>query len=286
MTRYINPHVTQYDGSRYASANCTPASGANGANAATGGKVARTGAQVRAIVARDEEQNPGTPGWTLRDLDLAMTRLGVTFTIRSGTGWAAAVKAHDAGYYIVIQGDSDRFADSTCSGAFDGDHCIGAHPDEDGTGRWRIDDPICRVARYERPEVIRAYAQKFSTTVNWGMFLPIVPLAVPDTDTEDSMKFAPTSTSIGTATVKSGAKLRRVSDGASVSLPSGVTTRNCYSEATWGLNQGYLVTLDDEAHLLRQVDVSKFTPAKPAPKSYAVVTTVGGKRVAGNVTLP
>ena len=130
---YLNPHVTQYDGSAQANENCTTASGANGANAATGGKVARSGAQIRALVSRAEETNPNESGWSLPDLILAMKRLGVPFANRSGFGWAEVQKAHAAGLYLVLQGDSDRFGNSTCSGAFDGDHAIGVHPATSGT---------------------------------------------------------------------------------------------------------------------------------------------------------
>lgn len=288
MSRYLNPHVTQYDGSRYAASNCTPASGANGANAATKGRVAKTGGQVRALVARDEETNPGTPGWTLQDLRLAMTRIDVNFTIRSGSGWVALAKAHDDGYYIAVQGDSDRFTDSTCSGAFDGDHCIGVHPDEDSTGRWRIDDPICRVARYERPEVIRAYAQKFAPTVNWGMFLPIVPLALPDTSTGDDVPIYSVPGRV-TARIREGQPLRATPGGAEVAKVRDpkywydlVGQDSVGADPSW-----YLIDHDGKNPLVWVAAVAITERAAiAAPRTYPVVVTVGGKKVVGNVTLP
>lgn len=178
----VYPHVSQFDGSALAGENCTPASGANGAKAATGGAVAKTAAQIRALVARREETNPDTPGWSLPDLELAMGRLGVPFDNRTGHGWAALQAARAAGLYVVLQGDSDRFGDASCSGAFDGDHCIGVHPNTDGT-RWWIDDPICPTGRWEEEATLRAYATKLYPTIRFGVFVKPVPKIAPITYT-------------------------------------------------------------------------------------------------------
>lgn len=177
MTYYLNRHVTQYDGSTFANANCCPASLANGADAVTGARIQRSGGEVRALVKRTEESNPVNPGWSLRDADLAMARLGVPFTDRTGKGWLALVNARAAGLYVVVAGDSEVFGSQTCSGAFDGDHCIGVHPLTSGT-RWRIDDPICRAARWEQSSVIRQYASRFSAGIAFGTFDTHVPLTV------------------------------------------------------------------------------------------------------------
>jgi hypothetical protein len=129
----------------------------------------------------NEETNPGTPGWSLPDLDLAMKRLGVPFDVRSGRGWDAVLAAHNAGLYIVLQGDSDQFGNHTCSGAFDGDHAIGIRP---GTysGRWAIDDPICPDMRTETPAILRRYAEKLWPQVFFGAFTERVPeLKPPET---------------------------------------------------------------------------------------------------------
>ena len=176
LKRYRQRHVSQYDGSRYERANCTPTSVANGVAASTGGRKRPTGASMRALIARSEEYNPRTPGWALEDLDRACAKLGVGFEIHSGEGWAALERYRRLGHYIVLQGDSDRFGDSTCSGAFDGDHCIGVHPNTDVNGMWRIDDPICKTFRVERETVLRAYAAKLSTTIRFGVFTTKVPL--------------------------------------------------------------------------------------------------------------
>jgi hypothetical protein len=158
---------------------CTPTSGANGANASK--RAGLSGDEVLALVKPSEETSP-TPGWSLDDLQLAMDRAGVPFSVRSGKGWAGVVAAHDAGLYVAIQGDSDRFGSATCSGKFDGDHCIGGHPASQVVGGvvyWWIDDPICPAGRWERASVIRAYAEKFSANIKFGVFTTPVPKSAP-----------------------------------------------------------------------------------------------------------
>lgn len=178
--RYLNPHKTQFDGSPLAGENCTPTSGANGANAATGGKVNRSGGSIRSLVPRGQETDPGNPGWSIPDLDKAMARLGVPYENQSGRGWAAVIFALNLGKYVTMQGDSDRFSNSTCSGAFNGNHCIGVHPASRVVNlrrqRW-IDDPICKTGRWEYESVIHAYAAKISPTIHYGVFTTAVPKA-------------------------------------------------------------------------------------------------------------
>ncbi len=169
MTYYVNRHITQFDGTAKQGSNCTPATGANGLAAVSGGTNVHTGAWVRAKVKPSEETAPTTPGWSLPDLDLAMSRVPTYFAVETGNGWAKLKSYHDAGYYIAVQGDSDVFGDSTCSGAFDGLHCIGVHPAVNGP-LWRIDDPICRAARWESPAVIRGYAEKLYYSIAFGVF--------------------------------------------------------------------------------------------------------------------
>jgi len=169
MSYYLNRHISQFDGSAKQGSNCTPATGANGLAAVTGGTIVRTGAWVRGKVKPSEETNPLTPGWSLQDLDLAMSRVPTFFDIHGGEGWDKLLSAHRAGYYIALQGDSDVFGNSTCSGAFDGLHCIGIHPAENGP-LWRIDDPICKAARWESPTVIRRYAEKLHYSILFGVF--------------------------------------------------------------------------------------------------------------------
>lgn len=178
MTFYLNHHQSQYQpgtSARTHAQGCTWTSGANGADASTGGGVKRTPDQILAKVPRADETDPRTPGWSLVDLDHAMVAIGVGFEVRSGQGWAGVVAAHNAGHYIALQGDSDRFGAYTCSGKFDGDHCIGVHPGENASGHWRIDDPICKDARYEVPAFLRSYAQKLYPTVRFGVFTRPVP---------------------------------------------------------------------------------------------------------------
>lgn len=161
---------TQFDGSAKAGSNCTPASVANGAREATDGAYDHSGGDVRRLVSTAEETNPKTPGWSLGDAALAMQRAGVPFQVRAGQGWTGVRAARAAGLMVVLQGDSDQFANSTCSGAFDGDHCVVIHPENNGT-KWLLGDPICQVWRWEEESVIRSYAAKLNSAINFGVFL-------------------------------------------------------------------------------------------------------------------
>ena len=187
MTRYRNRHVSQYAAGNSTvtkRTGCTWCSGTNGLDASTGGKVQRTPDQVHALVPSSQETNPAYPGWSIADLDHAMAKLDVPFTNRSGHGWAEVNAQRASGRYLAVQGDSDRFGNNTCSGAYDGDHCIGVHPDTktdpDGTIWWWINDPICPSGRWERDTVIRAYAEKLSRSIYFGSFdVPVPQLVKP-----------------------------------------------------------------------------------------------------------
>lgn len=230
MTPYVNRHESQYQpgaSSRTRKSGCSWTSAANGADAATGGRIDPEPDAVLAKVKISEETSPRTPGWSLADVELAMKRLGVPFDERSGRGWDAVVAAHKAGLYIVLQGDSDQFGNGTCSGDFDGDHAIGVHPAEDRLGRWRIDDPICPGARYESPVVLRRYAEKFLKAVRFGVFTTPVPVIPPDTSTEEPMERFGIPQHPGIATSKVPTKLYPSSDlkGTAVDVPAGHTKR-------------------------------------------------------------
>lgn len=176
--RYLNPHRTQFDGSRYAGSNCTPTSGANGANAATGGRVNKSGGGVRALVPRYLETDPRTPGWSIPDLVRAMKKIGVPFDNRSDQGWSSVISVLNSGHYVVVQGDSDRFSNATCSGAFNGNHAVGIHPASRviklRRQRW-LNDPICKTGRWEYEYVLRNYAVKLAPKVHYGVFTTPVP---------------------------------------------------------------------------------------------------------------
>lgn len=159
-------HRTQYDGSALATENCTPTSLANNIREATGGRLDYSGAAIRAIVKRSEEQNPDTPGWSLQDAQLAAKRLGLQFVIKSGSGWQGVRDARAAGYGIVLQGDSEEFP-LGCSSKFDGDHAIYVHPENSGT-RYLKGDPICPDWQWEEGGILRKYAENFSPTVRFG----------------------------------------------------------------------------------------------------------------------
>jgi hypothetical protein len=144
--------------------------------AATGGAKRPSPDTVLAQVSKAQETNPG-PGWSLPDLDLACNKLGIDLEILSG--WDTLRDRRNEGYYIALQGDSDTF-EQGCMSTFDGDHCIGIHPDE-SDGKWRVDDPLCPTATHRSPERLREYAQKladakFGGVIRFGVFKPKVPL--------------------------------------------------------------------------------------------------------------
>jgi hypothetical protein len=159
---------------------CTWTTGATGIAVITNGRYAPTPDKLHSFVKRTEETNPGTPGWSLGDLDLALSRYGaIGFDPHYGQGWAAVVAAHGERRFIVIQGDSDQFSPRNCSGAFDGLHCVGIGAEtktENGVLFWWLHDPICPTGRWERPGVIRRYAEKLSPSVLFGTFRQKIPV--------------------------------------------------------------------------------------------------------------
>lgn len=193
MPFYVNDHNGQGDEANSPitqSSGCTWTSVANGIDAATGGDMDPTPDRVHRQVDRSEETVPSSPGWSIPDADLACSRLGVPFRNLTGGRWEGVKHEHEVGRYVIVQGDSDRFGNRTCSGKFDGDHCVGIHPDNkrghiDGDGHfvesptgdihWRINDPICGHARYERPSVLRAYMEDLDVRGRYGAFADPVP---------------------------------------------------------------------------------------------------------------
>lgn len=179
---YLNPHQSQYGHSaRLASMGCTPTSGVNGANASSGGRTALNGDQLLSHLAHSEETDPRSPGWSLEDAKKALGRVGIPLDVRSGQGWAAMQSALNTGHYVELQGDSDQFANNTCSGAFNGDHAIGVHPARrvvNGLAQHWIDDPICKVGRWEYDYIIRRYAVKLNPAIRFAVFTRAVPRAV------------------------------------------------------------------------------------------------------------
>lgn len=173
VKRYVGRFTSQFDGSQFASQNCTPASLANAVRSASKGSVDKTGAEVRALVKVSEEQNPLTPGWSLRDADLAATRLGVAFAFTKAS-WAQVRQRRAEGRMIVLQGDSDQFT-SGCSSKFDGNHAIVLHPN-DNDSAWLIGDPICTNWRWEDELTLRKYAEKFGGGSALFGYTSIVPV--------------------------------------------------------------------------------------------------------------
>lgn len=198
---YQGDHRTQFDGGALQSSNCVPASLADAAEAVTAGHIDRTGSQVRRLVAISEETNPATPGWSLEDADLAARRLGISLTVtpndRPGL-WDNVGTLRDQGRFVILQGMSSVFTEG-CSSRFDGGHCIALPPLTRSDGLWRIGDPLCRDWRWERPSVIRRYAEALSGAgkARYG-FTDTVPMVLPDTSTEDDMTIiSPVPTATG-----------------------------------------------------------------------------------------
>jgi hypothetical protein len=176
MAYYVQPHVTQFDGGSKQGEACVPAALANGVAASTGGARKPASQTVHALIPKSQETDPSTPGWSMADADHAMAKIGIPFD--RGSGWNHLEAAHGSGHYVIVQGDSDQFSNSTCSGKFNGAHCIGVHPKSQvvsGHTLWWIDDPICRTGRWERKSVIRDYAEKFNASVSFGSFTNAVP---------------------------------------------------------------------------------------------------------------
>lgn len=179
MTLYVPTHVEQGDYSFITRVyGCTWTSLANGIRATTGGFREPSPDYLHSLVPRSAETDPNTPGWSLPDARLAASKYGMALQDRSGQGISALWAALNEHHYCLVQGDSDQFGNDTCSGAFDGDHCIGVHPNRMVSGgvayRW-INDPICPKGRWARESTIRAYAQDLNAGVRFAAFLGRVP---------------------------------------------------------------------------------------------------------------
>ncbi len=164
-------------------AGCTWTSVANGVGTITAGAHQPTPDQVHDEVAHTEETSPATPGWSIPDAVLASHRLGYELVDHTDEGFAALVGELETRHYVLAQGDSDQFGNATCSGAFDGPHCIGIDGSksklEDGERWWWIDDPICPTGRWERESVLKRYTQKLRAGVRFAVFAIAVPKPVP-----------------------------------------------------------------------------------------------------------
>ena len=186
---YVGPHQSQYQAGASAitrTSGCTWTAGANGIDDSTGGHQKPTPDALHNKLPRSHETNPATPGWSLPDLHTASVLWGVAFIDRTNvgyagvTGWNGLKRALAAGRYVVAQGDSDQFSNSTCSGAFNGDHAIGISPKTRvvaaGRQHW-IDDGICKTGRWEYDAVIYRYCKKLagSGPLRWGAFVAAVP---------------------------------------------------------------------------------------------------------------
>src|SRR4249920_2506262 len=176
MTDYfVGHHNSQLASNQSAithSAGCTWTAGVNGIDSTSGGKKNPTPDDLHGRLAKSLETSPGSPGWSLPDLERATYNYansakmpGLMCVNRTNAGflgaygWAGIKKAWANGRYVVIQGDSDRFGNNTCSGKFDGDHCIGASPKHrtyQGKSQHWINDGICPDGRWEYDSIIYA----------------------------------------------------------------------------------------------------------------------------------
>lgn len=181
MTYYVQPHVTQFDGSSDQGSACVPTSLANGIAASTGGARRPAGVTIHRLIPHSQETDPHVPGWSLTDADRAMAKIGVGFD-KGDESWTAFDAALDGGHYCILQGDSDHFGNNTCSGKFNGDHCIGINPKHriyNGRSQHWIDDGICPTGRWEYDTIIYAYAKKLAdasgTPIRWCASIGKVP---------------------------------------------------------------------------------------------------------------
>jgi len=105
-------------------------------------------------------------GTDLGDLRTAWSRYGgLNLTIQSGSGWSAVAEAHQAGRAIVIQGEGD----CPGSGTFTGGHACAIGPETDGQGRWLWSDPVTTAWQWVTPGSIKAWAERLSSGVLFGV---------------------------------------------------------------------------------------------------------------------
>lgn len=277
MAFYVNDHESQYGpgrSERTRAEGCVWTTVANGCDAATGGRVDPEPDVVLSKVRRSEETNPVTPGWSLEDAQKAAARLGVSMVIKYR--WTNLVADHNDGYYIALQGDSDRFADGSCSGTFDGDHCVGIPPISKD-GRWLMDDPICPTARYEYPATLKRYAEKFDSRVKYAIFLPRVP------QTEEDMIDLYDVVGIQQARFKAGAKFYDRPNGKAVATVKDPTHwyELCAKDkgADW-----YLIGAGGDSPM-RYARVADIAARQSIPANSGRVTiTLGSTQYVGSVT--
>lgn len=192
---YVNRHTSQGgEGQSYVTRvyGCTWTSLANGIDGTTGGRHRPSPDYLHGLVPRDQETDPSTRGWSIPDAVKAASRYGITLVDRSGKGWGDLTDQLDEEHYVLLQGDSDQFASDTCSGAFDGPHCIGIHPRARVVSgiryRW-IDDPICPQGRWAPEGSLRRYGEKLGGAgLRFAAFagrVPTITIPAPSTTGDD-----------------------------------------------------------------------------------------------------
>jgi hypothetical protein len=176
-------HNSQYDPgcSDFTRQNgCTWTSLSTGIAATTGGAHEPSPDYIHSLLPRSQETDPNSPGWSIPDAVHAASRYGMTLVNMSGKGWDAVLAQLANDHYVIVQGDSDQFGNGTCSGTFNGNHCIGIFPKTRIYGGYHqhwINDPICPEGRWEYDYVLERYAKKLSSTIWFAAFASRVPSA-------------------------------------------------------------------------------------------------------------
>lgn len=178
---YIAAHASQYGvgcSTVTRREGCVWTTVTNGIRSISGGRYRPTPDAIHNLLPKAQETNPLTPGWSITDAIKAAGRYGVHLNDHTGEGWEALVAFHDAGKFVLVQGDSDQFPNGTCSGAFDGDHCIGITPQskvEEGERWFYIHDPVCDEGRWAKEAVLKRYASKLYAGIRFAVFVQSVP---------------------------------------------------------------------------------------------------------------
>jgi len=197
MAPYYGPHQSQYCpacSSNTRRNGCTWTTLVNNIINVSKGKKHPSPDYIHSLVRTSETTDPRTPGWSVPDAVLASER----YARRAGNDALRLVNRTDIGFagvhgwngiqlalknmrYVMLQGDSDRFGNNTCSGAFNGNHMIGINPRtrmHNSRRQHLINDPICRTWRWEYDSIIYSYARKLVGTgpLQWAASKGRVPL--------------------------------------------------------------------------------------------------------------
>lgn len=152
--------------------NCTMASAAMALDFHTQGKVQKWGGELRKAY---DPLGKDPDGTNLDNVVTAWSRLGYTFTKRSGKAWADCLADLKAGRGVVLQGDYDALtATEKCQDSFNGNHAIYLNPEFfDGGDTIAVADPLCGGFHRIKVTSLKAYAEKLGRAV-YGKTGPIL----------------------------------------------------------------------------------------------------------------